>query len=111
MSKSFKQICYEALDLHYDNSKKYENAYKEHGNIMKAIFPNGIELKTADDFCRYSLFDIIISKLHRYSKNFLDGGHQDSIRDAGVYALMLEEVDGIIDDEVDIAERVEDKHE
>ena len=97
MPKSFKRIVEEAAALHTVRSREYGEAYKDHGKIMMEFFPDGITLDSPSDFARFSLFNMIISKMHRYSKSFHSGGHQDSIRDAGVYAHMLEEVDCILE--------------
>ena len=60
---------------------------------MLALFPNGVQLKTEEDFGRWGVFSTIIGKMHRYAVNF-DKGHDDSLRDAIVYAAMLRELDG-----------------
>jgi hypothetical protein len=91
--KTFYDILRKANETHLCRGKMYNNTYHEHGKIMAAIFPDGITLITEEDFKRFSLFNIIIAKLHRYSKSFSKGGHEDSIHDAGVYSFMLEEVD------------------
>ena len=76
-----------------ERAAAYGPTYHVHGSIMTALFPNGVELKTKEDFNRYAILVNITTKLHRYCTNFRKGGHQDSIHDLGVYAFILEELD------------------
>ena len=62
---------------------------------MKVLFPNGIELKTIDDFNRMGLLNMIVSKLIRYSNQW-ETKHKDSMHDLGVYCFMLESYDDSI---------------
>lgn len=77
-----------------EKSKEYGSSYKQHGDIMKALFPDGITLCDPEDFKRFGLLQSVIGKLHRYCKAFDKGfTHIDSIHDIGVYAFMLEATD------------------
>ena len=72
--------------------------YGERGHVMlgatlKALLPNGVKLETADDFARWSLFQMVVGKLARYAGNYHKGGHKDSLHDLQVYAAMLEAED------------------
>lgn len=67
----------------------YGSNYLNVGEAMKGFFPNGIELKTANDHLRFHLFCWIVGKLSRYANRWKEG-HQDSIHDVAVYAAMLE---------------------
>lgn len=60
---------------------------------MVALFPDGLTLKTADDWNRAHLFLLGVVKQSRYAVNFEKGGHRDSARDLTVYSAMLEAVD------------------
>lgn len=71
----------------------YGDNYKVVGEVMKALFPDGIDLKTVDDHNRFHLFMLQIVKITRYANNFEAGGHEDSQLDISVYAAMLVEVD------------------
>lgn len=66
----------------------YGDNFKNVGNVMTALFPNGLELKTADDFNRWHLFELVIVKLTRFANSGLT--HIDSIHDAAVYTAMVE---------------------
>ena len=72
---------------------KYGNSYKEFGKIAVALFPNGIELNSIEDFNRFGVLNMMISKLARYAANFNEGGHYDSLHDLSVYSTMLNDLD------------------
>lgn len=72
----------------------YGNNYKLFGHAMTALFPDGITIKTEEDWNRLSLFLHCADKLSRYAASFKQGGHVDSLDDLSVYAQMLQEVDG-----------------
>lgn len=78
-------------------NNEYGDSYKTKGEIMAAYFPGGITLETPDDFARFAMLSGVIGKMHRYSANFFNGGHQDSLRDASVYSAMLQDLDGAIE--------------
>lgn len=69
-----------------------EDAKHRHGEVMKALFPNGYTVTSAIDHSRFSVMNMIVAKLVRYTNNY-DKPHQDSIHDAGIYCLLLEELD------------------
>lgn len=75
---------------------EYGDNWRMVGETMKALFPNGVTLRTADDHNRFHIFMLKIVKLSRYAINWEKGGHQDSIHDDGVYSAMLEMIDGEI---------------
>lgn len=58
------------------------------GKVMAALFPNGVQLKTAADHKMYHLFELLIVKLTRFAN--ADLKHLDSIHDAAVYAAMCQ---------------------
>ncbi len=60
------------------------------GRALVALFPEGVRLETADDHARYHLYQQVVAKLNRYAHSFAEGGHLDSIHDAGNYAKLLE---------------------
>jgi hypothetical protein len=84
-----------AADVLADAAKTFaeRNAvYKDNavnvGNVMQALFPNGVQLKTEADHHLYHLFELIIVKLTRFANSNLT--HVDSIHDSMVYAAMVE---------------------
>jgi hypothetical protein len=60
---------------------------------MLAMFPDGIELKTYEDWMRMQFVMLDVVKSTRYAQNFKNGGHADSVHDKIVYAAMLESTD------------------
>jgi hypothetical protein len=83
----------ELADLYRERNKMYGDNYKTHGDVMMALFPDGLKLKTASDFNRYSCFKEIMTRAGRYAFNFHNGGHEDSAKDGSVYWQMLRELD------------------
>lgn len=71
----------------------YGDNYKKFGDVMKAIFPDGVTIMSTSYFNRFGILIQIISKLTRYCEMFDEGGHDDSLLDLSVYANMLRELD------------------
>lgn len=69
---------------------RYGSGSDSLGEALSALFPEGVRLETADDHARYHLFQQVVAKLNRYAHSFAEGGHADSIHDAGNYAKLLE---------------------
>lgn len=63
------------------------------GRAIAMLFPDGLTLKTPDDFARFSIFNMQMAKIGRYARNFSKGGHGDSAHDTGVYSFILEDLD------------------
>lgn len=71
----------------------YKNNWETTGEVLRAMFPDGLTLETSDDFARFSLLIQQIGKLTRYCSNFKMGGHADSSKDLAVYSLILHTFD------------------
>ncbi len=92
MSKSeVPKILKKSALLFESRNKEYGNAYQSHPVIMQALLGE-IELKTPEDYERYTRISAIVAKLNRYAKNFKTGGHKDSADDLVVFAAMLSEL-------------------
>lgn len=65
----------------------YGDNYNMMGVVMKALYPDGITLKTEDDFIRWHWVDWTVGKLTRWVKTGMN--HEDSIKDAAVYVTFL----------------------
>ena len=52
-----------------------------------------VKLDSVDAKHRYFLLSMIVLKLSRYTNNFNEGGHGDSLDDLAVYAQILRELD------------------
>jgi hypothetical protein len=84
----------EAAELYKTKNALYGNSYKKTGMLLKILFPEGIELKTIDDFNRFSIFTLILGKITRYNNHWNDTDVEDTLTDLSVYAMMLNELDG-----------------
>lgn len=82
-----------AAELADQRSAVYKDNFKRIGKLMMIHFPEGVTLKTEDDFIRYHLFVMGELKHSRYGTNFHNGGHEDSLMDEAVYSAMLAEYD------------------
>lgn len=91
--KDVADILDEAKATYHDRLKVYgDTAKHRHGEVMKALLPDGFTVHSAIDHSRFSVLNMIVAKLVRYTNN-LNEPHQDSIHDAGVYCFLLEELD------------------
>jgi hypothetical protein len=81
-----------AAETFRERNKAYGDNYLRFGNVMHALFPNGVLLDTPEKWNRFCIFITIIAKASRYA-NDDDHPHLDSIHDLGVYAFMLESLD------------------
>jgi hypothetical protein len=81
-------------DLYRQRNSLYGDNYKRTGRRMLGYFPDGIHLRTQEDFNRFSLFVHMDGKMSRYAQAMLRGeGHVDSLDDLSVYSQMQQEVD------------------
>lgn len=90
------EILAQAAKTYEERNEIYKDNYYYVGHIMSMLFPNGLNIKDADDWNRIQLIVLNVVKQTRYCQQFSNGGHQDSIRDQIVYGAMLEEMDGAI---------------
>jgi len=82
------EILQEAATTFEERNKVYGDNWLRVGEVMMALFPEGITLRTAEDFQRWHLFELIVVKQTRFANSGLT--HPDSIRDTCVYSAMLE---------------------
>lgn len=88
--KTPQTIMREAAKTFEERNPEYGDNWRKSGPILDAIFPDGIEIKGADEWSRFAIFMHIINKVSRIARNIKNGGHIDSSRDLSVYAAMLE---------------------
>lgn len=96
MRKIAADFLQNGADTYRERNKVYGDNYKRVGEAMRAMFPEGVALVSADDHNRFQIFNLIMVKLSRYCVNWSKGGHADSIHDAMVYCAMLEDIDAEI---------------
>lgn len=94
----------EKLAIIEERNKTYGSNFDVQGNVMSAIFPNGLELKTESDWKRIGVFMNIIGKITRYANTFSEGGHKDSLVDTCNYCTILEFLDKNCEVERDVEE-------
>lgn len=83
----------------------YQDNWKLHCKMLMALFPDGLTVKTEDDWARLNFFLMLTGKISRYAQQYEKGGHADSIHDTSVYAVMLE-----CFDEMKLEEAIEGKN-
>lgn len=86
--RSAATILDEAAETFRERNAIYKNNFLMVGNIMAAMFPEGVTLKTPDDHNRFHLFMLKVVKLSRFTISGMT--HVDSIRDDLVYSAMVE---------------------
>jgi hypothetical protein len=88
---AFNEAMQQALSDMAETQKERGATYKESplkiGHVLKALFPIGVNLISAECMNKYHLLIMIVSKLIRLCNTGLS--HEDSARDLGVYACML----------------------
>ena len=89
-------ILINAAKIFKAKDKEYVNSYHEFGDLCLSLFPEGIELKTAEEMNRWAVLELMLVKIQRYCHHFLEGGHKDSLDDLIVYSSMLQELDSLI---------------
>jgi hypothetical protein len=92
MIKSPIECMEEALITFKERNKEYGDNYLNHGKVMAALFPNGLELKTVKDYNRFGIINMQVAKLTRYCQGW-PKPHIDSVHDLGVYSFILESLD------------------
>jgi len=85
-------------ELYAIRNTLYKDNYKRFGAAMVEML-GAIELKTPADYNRMGLLVQIVNKVSRYAQMFKEGGHDDSLDDLSVYAMMLKEIDNDIKSE------------
>ena len=92
MKRSPVDCMEEAFETFKTRNKEYGDNYLNHGRVMMALFPKGVNLKTIEDYNRFGIINMLVAKLTRYCQGW-PKSHQDSIHDLGVYAFILESLD------------------
>ena len=71
-----------------ERSSTYKNTYEIHGDVMIALFPEGVRLDSAADFEIFGLMNAIVGKVCRFAAT--DMTHIDSVHDIAGYAAIAE---------------------
>lgn len=78
-----------AMETFEERYRTYGPGWEQYGDLMIAMFPDGLKLETREDFNRFGALSMLLSKMTRYCKSFEEGGHKDSAHDMQPYAAML----------------------
>lgn len=84
------EIMRAMADTYEERNAVYGDNFKNVGGVMAAMFPNGVVLRTPEEFVRWHLFELKVVKLTRFAQSGLT--HVDSIHDDSVYGGMIEHV-------------------
>ncbi len=80
--------------LFQERAAVYGDNYMRFGHIMKQLLHvQMLDPMDPHAMNRLGIFVQIVSKLTRYGENFTNGGHNDSLDDIAVYAMMLKQLD------------------
>ena len=90
IDKSVLSILESAVETFKSRNSVYGDLFDISGNAIADLFPEGIELKTPEEFGRFAQFLLCYGKLARYAVNLKTGGHADSAHDLIVSAAILE---------------------
>lgn len=90
-------ILRDGADLYDRKNADYGDSWRKQGRILAAMFPNGITLKTEEDFTKFFVVTRMIDKLNRATNiEFITKGQQvkdetvkDTYQDLAVYAAMI----------------------
>jgi hypothetical protein len=69
---------------------KYGDNWEKVGHMFVTLFPEGIMLRTFDDFVKFHFISWIIGKFSRWASDGKFDGSDDSLHDAGVYIAMFQ---------------------
>lgn len=85
----------EIAGIYRQRKPLYGDNYKHVGTLMRGIFYEGLTIDKDDEdtWNRLHLIFHMVSKLTRYAQNLQKGGHQDSLDDLAVYAMLARECD------------------
>lgn len=86
--KNAADILGEMAETFRERNKVYGDNYLRVGDVMVALFPEGVTIGTKEQFNVWHLFELMIVKLTRFANSGLS--HEDSIHDLAVYAAMVE---------------------
>ena len=85
----------DAAKLFEERNAAYGGNYTGFPAVLEAMFPEGVTLNGGAELARFAFICQLMMKLTRYGRNVNKGGHDDSLEDMAVYAIMSAELDGI----------------
>lgn len=94
--KTVPEMLEASATTYRERNKFYGNNYKNFGEWVSRLFPEGVTVKTPEEWNRMGVLIQKLSKLSRYAEQYEKGGHDDSLLDDVVYTTMLRELDSQI---------------
>jgi hypothetical protein len=79
----------EQMQILKQRNSEYGQSYKKVGEIMQILFPKGIFIGEKEQQQQFDLFKQVVGKLARFSHQFPNEIHRDSLIDAGNYITLL----------------------
>lgn len=92
MTDSVPEMLRKAADIYEQRNAVYGDNYKTFGSWAAPLLAD-VTARSPRDMNRLGILIQIMGKLGRYVANFNRGGHEDSLIDMAVYAMMLSEMD------------------
>lgn len=77
-----------AIDTLMDRQRNYGDAYPRSAEVMRVLLPEGVTLRTQDDFRMFMMFSILVGKITRFAASGLRD--LDSVHDLINYAAFCE---------------------
>lgn len=84
----------QAAELSRERNKTYGNSFASFGPILMHYLGT-MTIGDETTWGRLAVFILMLGKMDRYSRNFTQGGHPDSLNDLSVYAQMQAYVDDL----------------
>lgn len=78
-----------------------DDGHIKHAAAMAGLFPEGVTVKTVEEWTRLLLFIYVTMKVSRYANNFATGGHEDSSLDGANYFTILHSFDQLMKERAD----------
>lgn len=73
-----------------DKSRAAINGCLRTGEVMRALFPEGIQLGNEEEFAAFRLFDRLVGDIAHFAQSGLK--KQSTLRDISMHAMLLESV-------------------
>ncbi len=84
------KVLHRAAEAFLKKNKEYGSAYLRHGEVIAQFFPEGITLKTPNDFFKFHMFNMDIMKSNRIASNLVKKkNHSDSWLDKMTFSSMV----------------------
>jgi len=90
---TFEELMESAIATFRDRRSSYGNSIDKFGEVMHALFPQGLGIEGPQQWAWLGLMVQVVHKLTRYANSYGGESSHDSIHDLGVYAFLLQELD------------------